>query len=852
MLNRILGGILLVAFLVVQVFAGAAFADSSDARKSLEELEKLSDDKKGLLLQNVWDYVVARLGDGKPLTVEEDLDDLYAEIKGNLDDLEIDIIDETGGTPGDGKISKASVELMIEKLINNKGIIVTYYNFYKDKFDKTWIKETLLELDSTATEGEVFVALLPFTVEILTLNDDNDFIRYGDTSAKMKVQLGLLASLFSEFLENINSQVDEVAVKINNNMDKYGISLNDAIYALSIYDLYHAPSQTTPDPGTPAEPAPTPSPGPDREVSDGASDIEDAAGENEVTKEVVKNVEEAIEKIADGLSGDDDKSTSENVAAVVDVIKNVLAISSKAQDGESKSDLVKQASDLLGKVAEASKDITDSESSQTVVESIADMIGNIAGGVDDEDEDTSKTVTARIKNSVKTAAKLVANVSEEKAVEVGTKVIESAAKAAEKANKGGEKRGLEKAAAHVASKVVEAVGTSSLKAVVSEADAASILEKAEKAVSTAEDMEKTLKDNKISGKVERKVKLIVEASAEEKSLVELPAALLDSVGEKGIEKVEISSGVASLTVEPGFMDVEEGANIRLETKKVVLDEELEKSLSPDQKKLLDEGAQLFDFDAAVVSGSTETKVSRFKKKITVAVPYTLKPADNPEKITVLYLADDGTVKNMTGKYDPIAGTVSFKTNHFSKYIVKSVSATFADVPGSYWAYRDIGVMAAKGIVEAKPAEGMLYKPLDMLTRIEFCKYVSIALNIVDEEAECTFPDVSKDDGDYIYVASAVKAGIIKGYPDGTFKPMNEISRQEMAVMIERAIGETIENADEFLDYADKADIADYALSGVAIAARAGIITGKPGKIMDPEGTTTRAEAAAILHRLYNY
>jgi hypothetical protein len=51
-----------------------------------------------------------------------------------------------------------------------------------------------------------------------------------------------------------------------------------------------------------------------------------------------------------------------------------------------------------------------------------------------------------------------------------------------------------------------------------------------------------------------------------------------------------------------------------------------------------------------------------------------------------------------------------------------------------------------------------------------------------------------------------------------------------------------------LDFADVDQISDWATEGAMYCYRSDIITGRPGKLFDPKGQTTRAEAAAILHR----
>ena len=53
---------------------------------------------------------------------------------------------------------------------------------------------------------------------------------------------------------------------------------------------------------------------------------------------------------------------------------------------------------------------------------------------------------------------------------------------------------------------------------------------------------------------------------------------------------------------------------------------------------------------------------------------------------------------MIGTYDAVTGTVNFKTNHFSKYIVKSVDVDYSDVQDSAWYAKYVEVLTSKGII----------------------------------------------------------------------------------------------------------------------------------------------------------
>ena len=101
-----------------------------------------------------------------------------------------------------------------------------------------------------------------------------------------------------------------------------------------------------------------------------------------------------------------------------------------------------------------------------------------------------------------------------------------------------------------------------------------------------------------------------------------------------------------------------------------------------------------------------------------------------------------------------------------------------------------------------------------------------------------------------YYASAVRwasaSGVVTGYDDGTFRPNDPITRQQMAAILWRCAGSPA--AESGTDYADESAIASYAVTAVDWARDAGVISGRDGNRFDPSGRATCAQAVVILHR----
>ena len=131
-----------------------------------------------------------------------------------------------------------------------------------------------------------------------------------------------------------------------------------------------------------------------------------------------------------------------------------------------------------------------------------------------------------------------------------------------------------------------------------------------------------------------------------------------------------------------------------------------------------------------------------------------------------------------------------------------------------------------------------------ITRAEFAVILVKAYGLAPQAGK-VFPDTSGHwarDG----IATAYAHGIIQGYHDLAFGPDDLVTREQMAVMI--AMAQELQAADDEMVFADRHRISGWARYHVAAAARAGIISGYPDGTFNPQGHATRAEAATIIVR----
>ena len=188
-----------------------------------------------------------------------------------------------------------------------------------------------------------------------------------------------------------------------------------------------------------------------------------------------------------------------------------------------------------------------------------------------------------------------------------------------------------------------------------------------------------------------------------------------------------------------------------------------------------------------------------------------------------------------------------KTNPYT--VTVKVSEAFSDVPSSAWYYNNVMQAAAAGIVSGYP-DGT-FKPGNSVTRRDFAIMLTQMLGVSnDGTAVSPFIDVDEDDYGVVAIAYCKAQGIISGYEeDGTFRPDNTITRQEAASMIVKAMG--VSKASDEL-YPDDSTIAGWAKDAVYKAKAAGLMKGyEEDGTFRPTGKITRAEAASIMVNALN-
>lgn len=182
----------------------------------------------------------------------------------------------------------------------------------------------------------------------------------------------------------------------------------------------------------------------------------------------------------------------------------------------------------------------------------------------------------------------------------------------------------------------------------------------------------------------------------------------------------------------------------------------------------------------------------------------------------------------------------------------AASSSFKDVDSKHdWAADAIDTLTEKGIIQG--TSETTFGPDNNITRGDFVLLLVRALEL-KADSDTNFADVSQDDYYYEALGIAKKLGIITGFENGGFNPKSEISRQDMMVIITRALKavdklSTTGSDKDLSGFQDASSVADYALDSVAALVKEGIIQGD-GTAINPTATTTRAQAAVVIYRIY--
>ncbi len=176
--------------------------------------------------------------------------------------------------------------------------------------------------------------------------------------------------------------------------------------------------------------------------------------------------------------------------------------------------------------------------------------------------------------------------------------------------------------------------------------------------------------------------------------------------------------------------------------------------------------------------------------------------------------------------------------------------TFSDVSSNYWASSFIQELASRNVIKGFP-DGS-FRPNDPVTRAQFAAMIRQAFpNAPKVRSAINFTDVPTSYWGYEAIQTAYASGFLAGYPGGSFRPGENIPRAQSLVSLANGLQyASTAPADTTLQlFRDAADIPGYARGSIAAAAERRIVVNYPDvQLLNPNQVATRAEVAAFIYQ----
>ena len=330
---------------------------------------------------------------------------------------------------------------------------------------------------------------------------------------------------------------------------------------------------------------------------------------------------------------------------------------------------------------------------------------------------------------------------------------------------------------------------------------------------------------------------------------------VDVSGLKNVDSAKLPSSVIGKTEQAGA-----GLTVALPTGSVALDAKALESIgtgkdvtvSVQQTTLTDAQRSAVSalaqvavvVDVNVVVGTS--KQSGFGGgRLTVSIPYALKSGEDPAKLAVWFIRDDGTIENKGGSYDAKAGAFVFTTEHLSQYLLVNTDnvLTFTDVPATAYYAGAVAWAAEKGVTSG--TKDGRFDPNGSCTRAQIVTFLWRAAGSPEPKSAAGFTDVSNSAYYAKAVAWAVENGVTSGTKAGRFDPDAPCTRAQSVTFLYRAAGSpAVTGGAGFSDVATNA----YYAAAVAWAVETGVTTGTKDGGFSPNTACTRAQIVTFLYR----
>jgi hypothetical protein len=313
-----------------------------------------------------------------------------------------------------------------------------------------------------------------------------------------------------------------------------------------------------------------------------------------------------------------------------------------------------------------------------------------------------------------------------------------------------------------------------------------------------------------------------------------------SAADVEVDKIRVKTPFADVTLPIEFVRaaVADGADFVLELGKV--------------------GALAFDgLDGSMVAVAAQGSGAGVSVKAS-------KPIGETYGISVAAPAEGSAIFDESGKIYPSKLNPARKTLEYfvdgkkaqAVYGAKAISKSFTDISQlSASAQSAINALASNGIINGMTET--TFEPGQPVTRGQIAQLLMSALTRLDPDADGRFADVGPNDWARPAAGSAKAMGVIAGYDDGTFRPGNTITKDQIVAVAARTLWKTMKYKDvadeaQFVGgFKDSADIPGWARADVAKAAKANLFPKLSNGKFEPSSDMARGDTAVIIKRLFD-
>jgi uncharacterized repeat protein (TIGR02543 family) len=225
---------------------------------------------------------------------------------------------------------------------------------------------------------------------------------------------------------------------------------------------------------------------------------------------------------------------------------------------------------------------------------------------------------------------------------------------------------------------------------------------------------------------------------------------------------------------------------------------------------------------------------------------------DPTKITT------GIVFNPDGTYSHVPTVVYQKDGKWYAKINSLTNSTYSVIWNpvtvkaveNHWAKETVSDMAGRLVIFNPGA----FEPDKAITRADFAEYIvrTLGLYVGSFGYENKFLDVKNTGARTKAILIANEYGIVTGYTDGTFRPAQQIIREEAMAMLQRAMKVTKlsgRDKDRYQNFTDFAQVSSWAETAVKEVLAAHVFNGTSATTISPKSNLTYAETTQAIKNL---